>query len=394
MATLKIMMIGGRRCGKTTILSKIKQHFNEVLHHGPTEGEPNDLLRLNPPVGAITELNDAQSCINQLFFAIGRFDKFPIDENPSQDMTIIKFSLDPLRGKGSITLEFTDIPGEWCSYIDGISKGNHIGEVVNLIKESNVIIMAIDTPSLFEEGGMYADYYNRIHDINEIFSTAFSGETFSKAESQKMILFVPMKCEKYIVNAKGNVNIEKQGEICDKVKKKYAEMIKQFSQYPNNVTMAILPIITIKEVEWDSFYTLNRTTKETGSIYGKDGQPQNFIYGKSDPIQVNSYFRFKPELYDDIADGNKESQSLYCEQPLVYSLVFLFKYYSKYGINMKLLGSLSKIPIIGSFLNALNNLFNIFTENKVYEQESKRLQSKIMLKGKSGFQILQNPLNI
>ena len=190
------------------------------------------------------------------------------------------------------------------------------------------------------------------------------------------------------------MNIAKQDEICAKVEEKYADMIEQFRYYPNNVTMAILPIITIKEVEWDSFYTLNRTTGETGSIYGKDGQPQNFIYGKSDPIQVNSYFRFKPELYVDIADGNKESQSLYCEQPLVYSLVFLFKYYSKYGTNTTLLDTLSKIPIIGSFFKALNNLFNIFTDNKVYEQESKRLQSKIMLKGKSGFQILQNPLNI
>ena len=394
MATLKIMMIGGRRCGKTTILSKIKQHFNEVLHHSATESVRNDLLRLNPPVGAITELNEAQNCINQLFSAIDCFDKFPIDENPSQDKTTITFSLDPLQGKGSMSLEFTDIPGEWCSYIAGISKGNHIGEVVDLIKESNVIIMAIDTPSLFEEGGMYADYYNRIHDINDIFSKAFSGETFSKAESQKMILFVPMKCEKYIVNNKGNVNIAKQGQICTKVEEKYADMIEQFRYYPNNVTMAILPIITIKEVEWDSFYTLNRTTGETGSIYGKDGQPQNFIYGKSDPIQVNSYFCFKPALYVDIADGYKESQSLYCEQPLVYSLVFLFKYYSKYGTNTKLLDTLSKIPIIGSFFKALNNLFNIFTDNKVYEQESKRLQSKIMLKGKSGFQILQNPLNI
>lgn len=387
-------MIGGRRCGKTTILSKIKQHFNEVLHHSTDESEQNDLLKLLPPTEMITELNNAQDCINELFSKIGCYDEFPIDENPSQNKTITTFSLNPLRGNGSMSLEFTDIPGEWCSYIEGFSAANHIEDVADLIRESNVIIMAIDTPSLFEEGGKYANYYNRIHDIKDIFSNAFSGDTFSKAESQKMILFVPMKCEKYIVSKDGKVNIQNQKDICKKVQLYYAEMIELFGQYRDNVTMAILPIITIKEVEWARFFTLNRTTGEKGSIYDRKGQPQNFIYGKSDPIQLNSYFRFKPELYDDVANGNKESQSLYCEQPLVYSLVFLFKYYSKYGINMKLSGTLSKIPIIVSFFKALNNLFNIFAKNDVYEKESSRLQSKIMLKDKNGFQILQNPLNI
>lgn len=394
MATLKIMMLGGRRCGKTTILSKVKQHFNEVLHHGADDAEKNDLLRLIPPVGEITKLNTAQDCINELFSTVDCYEEFPIDENPGKEETHTTFSLNPLQGNGSLSLDFTDIPGEWCSYIEGHSKKNKLADVTRLITESNVIIMAIDTPSLFELNGMYADYYNRIKDIKDLFSSAFSGATFSKMESQKMILFVPMKCEKYIVKNNGNVDIQAQNKICAKVEERYAEMIELFRQYPNNVTMAILPIITIKEVEWARFFTLNKTTGEKGSIYDVNGLPQKFIFGKSDPIQVNSFFRFKPDLYDAVANGDKESQSLYCEQPLVYSLVFLFKYYSRYGSNMGILDVLAKIPIIGVFFKGLKKLFNIFTENKVYEIESKRLQTKIMLRERSGFKILQNPLNI
>ena len=118
--------------------------------------------------------------------------------------------------------------------------------------------------------------------------------------------------------------------------------------------------------------------------------PQKFIYGKSNSINLCSKFRFKPELYDAVAEGDKESQSLYCEQPLVYSLVYLFKYYSMYGKKP----FWTKIPILGSFFAALFKLFGLFEQNEAYEVESKRLRAKIMLREKNGFKILQNPLGI
>lgn len=96
MATLKIVMLGGRRCGKTTILSKIKQHFNEVLHHGADEADKNDLLSLIPPTGEITKLNNAQDCINELFSSVENcYQEFAIDENASNDKTVTTFKLNP-----------------------------------------------------------------------------------------------------------------------------------------------------------------------------------------------------------------------------------------------------------------------------------------------------------
>lgn len=391
MATLKIMMIGGRRCGKTTILSKIKQHFNKVLHHGAEDEIKNDLLTLLIPTGEITKLNNAQDCINDLFTQIGSsYEEFSIDENPNDNRTITTFQLAPLKGAGSLFLEFTDIPGEWCSFIPGHTETNHLDDVKKLLTESNVIIIAIDTPSLIEEKGKYADYYNRINDIKELFRHAFVGNTFQKQESQKMILFVPMKCEKYIINNDGSTNIDSQKEVCKKVKQHYEEMIHFFNEYPENITLAILPIVTIKEVEWTRFFSINRNTGESGDIYNKLEQPRNFIYGQPDVLY--SKFCFKPNLYDPVAEGKTESQSLYCEQPLIYTLVFLFKYYDRYRQNMSII-ILKKIPIIGMFFKALEGLFNLFTTNKAYEQEAERLGKRKMLR-KNGFEILQNPLRI
>lgn len=393
MTTLKIMMIGGRRCGKTTILSKIKQHFNEVLHHGADEEYKNDLLSLIPPTGEISKLNNAQDCINSLFYSVEDcYQEFAIDENPSNGVTTTTFKLNPLLGRGSLALEFTDIPGEWCSYIEGFSKENHLEDVKNLIIASNVIIVAIDTPSLFELNGKHADYYNRIKDIKDLFKSAFSMGIFSELQSQKMVLFVPLKCEKYIIKSNGTVDIEKQLEVCAKIEEHYKEMIDCFRGYSNNLTMAIIPIVTIKEVEWARFFAYNSSTGENDSIYDNNGLPKKFIYGKSDPIKLNSKFRFKPELYDAVVDGDKESQSLYCEQPLVYSLVFLFKYYSNYGGKKKSI--LAKIPILGPFIKNLIKLFNLYKENKAYEDETTRLRNRIMLREKNGFKIIQNPLGI
>ena len=391
-ATLKIMMIGGRRCGKTTILSKIKQHFNEVLHHGSDDAVKNDLLSLIPPTGEITKLNNAQDCINDLFSSVENcYQEFAIDENASNDKTVTTFKLNPLKGNGSMLLEFTDIPGEWCSYIEGYSEKNHMEDVKKLIINSNVIIIAIDTPSLFELDGIHADYYNRINDINELFRDAFAGETFTKQESQKMILFVPLKCEKYIVKDNGNIDVEQQNLVCTKVERYYRSMIGNFESYPNNITMAILPIVTIKEVEWARYFSLNKNTGEIGVIYNNNGLPKKFVYGN--PIMLCSKFRFKPDLYDDVADGNKESQSLYCEQPLVYSLVFLFKYYLKYSNRP----FWARIPFLGEILDFFRNLLNLiglFKQNSAYEFEAERLRRKIMLRERNGFRILQNPLNI
>lgn len=388
MAKLKIMMIGGRRCGKTTILSKIKKHFNEVLTHGPGEGA--DLLSLITPLNGITELNNAQDCINGLFKNYREYEEFAIDENKSEGKTITTFNLVPIKGAGSLDLEFTDIPGEWCSFIPGYDNNNHLEDVVDLIKNSNVIIIAIDTPSLFEENGKYADYYNRIRDIKELFKAALVGDTLANNESQKMVLFVPLKCEKYIINANGTANINEQKNVCDKVEKHYVEIINFFKNYPNNITMAILPIVTIKEVEWKKYFAIDSTTGNQVAIYDENGNPKSFIHGN--PTLLNSKFIFKPQLYNNIANGNTESQSLYCEQPLVYSLVYLFKHIQ--NLDPGIIGKLAKIPIIGAFFAALANLIGLFIKNKAYEEEAKRLQRKHMFRDKNGFRVLQNPLHI
>lgn len=127
----KIVMIGGRRCGKTTVLSKIKQHFNNVLQHESDDIEKDNLLRLLASTGEITKLNNAQECINNLFSEHNAYDEFPIDENANEDSTTTTFDLKPLRGRGSLSIEFKDIPGEWCSNVGGTDKENKMEVVKN-----------------------------------------------------------------------------------------------------------------------------------------------------------------------------------------------------------------------------------------------------------------------
>ncbi len=391
-------MIGGRRCGKTTILSKIKQHFNEVLHHGADEEEKNDLLRLLSETGEITKLNNAQDCINQLFEEHEWHEEFPVDENPSKDKTVTTFKLEPLKGNGSLLLEFTDIPGEWVSYIEKKSEDeqadkdkDHTGEVKKLIIDSHVIIVAIDTPSLFEKEGLHADYYNRIKDVKELINGAFTGKIFSTEESQKMILFVPLKCEKYIIKNDGTADIEGKKMVCAKVEEHYNELIKNCrDNYSRNVTMAILPIVTIMEVEWASFFALDNAGNRV-DIHTADGRSKKFIYGKGEN-KLFSKYRFKPDLYDAVADGKRESQSLYCEQPLVYTLAYLLKIYSMYG--EKKGAWISKIPILGPVLKGLGEVLGLFSENTAFKKEAERLYKRFMHREKNGCKILQNPLRI
>ena len=93
-------------------------------------------MTLLPPVGEITSLNKAEDCIFKLFKEHDAYDDFPIDENSTSEKSTISFKLEPLNGKGSLTFEFTDIPGEWCSNPpqQGGAPDNHMEEVKQLMK--------------------------------------------------------------------------------------------------------------------------------------------------------------------------------------------------------------------------------------------------------------------
>lgn len=380
---INVFMMGGRRCGKTTVLALIREHFNKVLHH--EEGEGNDLLRLVGGVkGETANLNNALEALSKLF-KLDSYTDLTVDENSTADTSTTVLKLSAISGGDSLRITFRDVPGEWFSDKD------RLGDIKKWIREAQVLIMAIDTPSLFEENGFYAEYYNRIMNISSTLKGALEGEYIASPLSHKMLLFVPLKCEKYIIDANGDVDKDGMVKVKDKVIEHYTNLIDELKEgtYREKITMAILPISTIREIKWYKFGCI--LDGKEASIFDENGEPHRFDLKNYDKQnRPFSIYRFRsPALfYMAVKNG---SQSYYCEQPMIYTLVYLLRYVAWLKANKR--EWWEKIPILGKLGKIFKSLFNLFKDNSSFDMELERLRTNKMELG-NGFEILQNPLGI
>lgn len=165
-------------------------------------------------------------------------------------------------------------------------------------------MIAIDTVLMMEEEGKY-NRLNAVQSVTEFIINNMNPDEM--VNSKKMILFVPMKCEKYYHqnNEIGSAFYQKRmQEISERIKKEYAQLLNYLTN-PNNrryFTVGILPVITLGGVEFDEF------TSNTKEIL-----TQNIQYRYCQPLE------FAP---------------LFCDRPLIYSLLFVQKkifdnYYAK-----------------------------------------------------------------
>ena len=408
-AKLNVLMVGGRRCGKTTVLSKIHQHFNDVLD---VPGG-NRLLRLNTEPANIPYVTRAENIIKEIFTGHKYDEDFIVEDyNPTNDISEISFNLQPTNGRQALSICFRDIPGEWCNGRSADGKdtitakgidGNECTKspldfVVDYIKVSNVVIIAIDTPAMMEESGAFNNTVNRIGPITEAFRY-IEDNGGNENITDKLILFVPLKCEKYVVNRDG-INNAGMISVTERVKESYRDLIdffKSTTTLSNNISAAILPIVTIKEVLWSKFscYWNNNIS----SIYNDLGLPRTFENHYDPHNFVFSYFSFRSQrLHQEIVDkirretnytNGSVSGSEFCEQPLVYALVYSMNLYL-YRQQNPATQRVSIFGRIGRYLREIyESIADLFSQNTDFKSEAQRLSANKMKRG-NGFEIIQD----
>lgn len=205
--SLNILMMGGRRSGKTSVLAGIVDNF--------VNGEIKDLLTIK--------------------------DVSEVTNNPLQDkVENLKQLL--ATSKGKTILVDDSSTGNVQEYYE--SGGTQSDMISGLVGKSDVFIIAIDTPSLMEavnpENPLMNEplnkAINRVQDIHN-FITMLDDKNGADA---KMVIFVPLKCEKW---AKEN----RLDEISERVKTVYSTPLVALSKM-KNVKVDILPIQTVGSI--------------------------------------------------------------------------------------------------------------------------------------------------
>ena len=350
---IKVMMFGGRRCGKTSVLAAMQSCFEKEF------GRSNLTIAAADDDTLFT-IEEKNREIGSYFHNQGRSREFTPDSTPTLDIMEYKFNIG-LKNKNSegIVVNFIDYPGEWLADREKVKK------ITPLMKQSNIIIIAIDSPHLMEQThsdeedavGEYNDARNYCHRIGDWIKLHFSGKSNLSA---KMILFVPLKCEKYYHH-------NQMGVLNKKIKKAYSSTLNFFENNGQAYEVAITPILTCgaedKGVEFARF------------ARDDDGE-----------IILDPKFRTPQKAIYIFTEKMSEPKPFYCEQPMIYVLAYVLEMVRQIKQQKR-----DTEGFFGGIWRFFQEEFFNLASAKDFLSERDNIK-KAMKKTDNGYEIVSNPL--
>lgn len=230
---LKVLMMGGQRAGKTSMLAGLIETM--------TKGKVKDLVEVqNVTYQEETNRKLSKSIESLKYNLITSYGKtFLIDDNKTSAFDDYTLEFRIPNTDSVMQIVFTDANGEF--YDMGRL---HDQEIREKIRTYDVFVIAIDTPYLMEAvnpsnklcNEAINNSYNHVNDIHT-FMTELDDKDGGDA---KLIIFVPLKCEKWAKEGK----VE---EVKQRIRKVYEPTIYALSQFIN-VEIDIIPIQTVGNI--------------------------------------------------------------------------------------------------------------------------------------------------
>lgn len=254
---LDVVFLGARRCGKSSTLASM---IDSLDHSHPS------IRVISADERTEIKMREKGYELRSIFRTIASKPLW-FDDEEGSDKDINEYRYNVTIGKNlKIELHCIDIPGET---IDG-----NMTVAAELVKKADAIIVAIDTPQL-QENGFLGINFNRVNNVSDLISTAFEG-----IKCSKQLLFVPMKCEKYVHN-------NSMSQIVQRIRDVYADLIRYWKNICD-IPAYVVPVQTLGDLEFNHFETKGRT-------------------------QV-AYYKYV---------GNKNYSPRWCEQPMIYAISYL-----------------------------------------------------------------------
>lgn len=231
---LKVLMMGGQRVGKSSALAAIMDSFiSGALKDILTAQDVTELAKVNGEKQAsiASKLSEVKEMLTDY---AGK--TIIVDSGKTNKVWnyTLEFTLSGTNDSMNIT--FTDINGE---FFEG---GNiHQEEIIKLVQEYDVFIVAIDTPFMMESRREDADLVNSV--INKAYNCTLSIHTFltqindNEGKDAKLVIFTPIKCERWAKN-------HQLDSVVEAVKEDYKTTITALQKY-QSVQIEILPVQTI-----------------------------------------------------------------------------------------------------------------------------------------------------
>lgn len=397
-ADFHILMIGPRRVGKSSVLSAMLKSIERLNEQtGLTFEADSDTKKI---------MRSKLSALEMLYVMHAKEPETPFSTLLGEENGIVysamtgnaipyrfDFSL-AKKKKETYTVEFTDIPGEQMES-DLQAEGS---TVVERYMKSNVIIVAVDSPALMEgrERDDVGEFHRMVNIPDSIYNVISVADcrireqlTKKQKMGPKMILFVPLKCEKYYHEGM-------MDELNRRIKSGYGNVF-SFLEICPEYTVAITPILTLGDIVFDSYGTkINAKGKERVAILDGDG-----VGGLANMPEYPMYRIRSPEC--------TVMNPKYCEQPILYLAGYIMgmqNYLKKAEKDAK--KNARKYSLAGRIGNAVKNillfyLFGVFyltflgiskiMKNRELMENIGWLCRNIKISG-DGYEIVQDNLDI
>lgn len=231
---LKVLMMGGRRCGKTSALASL---FDQMIN-----GATNDYLTVaddtkpNQTNDDGTEKGERIETLNnkklelQHFIGKANNNTFLVDAGPTREYWDYLLRVQIPGTSKSTHLRFRDANGEFFE-----SGGLHHDETMMFVQDCDVFVVVVDTPYMMAG----KDYENEAANVVNSLHTFLTAVDTSKSKG-KQVIFVPIKCEKWLQEGQAD-------EVVAKVEDTYSSTIRHLVA-TEKTEISIIPIQTAGDI--------------------------------------------------------------------------------------------------------------------------------------------------
>lgn len=243
MADIRVLMVGGRRTGKSSILAgMIHQMTNKVelcrkyLQISPCDGRDSTAVDLDKKRQNLMSFIEKNPIGVHYLVDFGHDDEF--------NKYTFKAKIPKPNGgtySGNIKIEFIDSPGE--SYERG-TRPELYEQLVSHISSCDIFVIAIDTPYLMDDksdAGKFMKVSGR-----DVFKELLQEYVnFKRDDDYKKVFFTLVKCEKWRNNLEEVSNRLKQDN--------YFGPLMSFLDADQRWSYEILPVLTAGGIEFTEF---------------------------------------------------------------------------------------------------------------------------------------------
>lgn len=221
MKTIKVTMLGPAGVGKTSLLAAIYEQYQSVISGTELQITPD----YESEARLIKRLNELKDIKNAKFETSGWSQK-------TGEQVSYSFELGQRGAKPFLKLQFQDYPGGW------ISRPDQKNRVESFLKESEAVIIAIDTAALIEKkkGESLHIEINGVDEITRLFE-----RVYCNLKSPKLVVFAPVRCESYYKEEKY------EPQVLNSIEVGYSKLLKhlEVKGLIDKVAVVITPVQTV-----------------------------------------------------------------------------------------------------------------------------------------------------